>query len=267
MIGNSRWLRLPTIDMSEKLQLSLPSGRSVPRHIAIIMDGNNRWAKKHGKGSLAGHRAGVDSVRSVVQGCAELGVEVLTLFAFSSENWQRPPLEVKGLMELFALALDREVKKLHKHNIQLRIIGDKSGFSRSLQKKIDKAEQLTASNTGLIINIAANYGGRWDIVQAAQRFAQGCVDGRFTPDQLDVELLGEMVCLSDQPAPDLCIRTAGEQRISNFLIWQMAYSEYFFSDLLWPDFDKYALGAAIQSYATRERRFGKTSEQIEAENA
>ena len=253
--------------MSEKLQLSLPAGKSVPRHIALIMDGNNRWAKKHGKGSLAGHRAGVDSVRSVVQGCAELGVEVLTLFAFSSENWQRPPLEVKGLMELFAFALDREVKKLHKHNIRLHVIGDRSRFSQTLQKKISKAEQMTAENTGLIVNVAANYGGRWDIVQATKRFAQGCLDGLYTPDQLDADLLGSMISLSDQPAPDLCIRTAGEQRISNFLIWQMAYSEYFFSDLLWPDFDKYALGAAIQSYATRERRFGKTSEQLEADDA
>ncbi|MBQ0755719.1 MAG: di-trans,poly-cis-decaprenylcistransferase [Amphritea sp.] len=253
--------------MSEKLQLSLPAGKSVPRHIALIMDGNNRWAKKHGKGSLAGHRAGVDSVRSVVQGCAELGVEVLTLFAFSSENWQRPPLEVKGLMELFAFALDREVKKLHKHNIRLHVIGDRSRFSQTLQKKISKAEQMTAENTGLIVNVAANYGGRWDIVEAAKCFAQGCLDGQYTPDQLDADLLGSMISLSDQPAPDLCIRTAGEQRISNFLIWQMAYSEYFFSDLLWPDFDKYALGAAIQSYATRERRFGKTSEQLEADDA
>lgn len=253
--------------MSEKLQLSLPAGKSVPRHIALIMDGNNRWAKKHGKGSLAGHRAGVDSVRSVVQGCAELGVEVLTLFAFSSENWQRPPLEVKGLMELFAFALDREVKKLHKHNIRLHVIGDRSRFSQTLQKKISKAEQMTAENTGLIVNVAANYGGKWDIVEAAKCFAQGCLDGRYTPDQLDADLLGSMISLSDQPAPDLCIRTAGEQRISNFLIWQMAYSEYFFSDLLWPDFDKYALGAAIQSYATRERRFGKTSEQLEADDA
>ena len=253
--------------MSEKLQLSLPSGKAVPRHIAIIMDGNNRWAKKHGKGSLSGHRAGVDSVRSVVQGCAELGVEVLTLFAFSSENWQRPPLEVKGLMELFALALDREVKKLHKHNIRLRVIGDKSRFSSSLQKKIAKAEKLTSENTGLIVNVAANYGGRWDITQAAQQFARDCVAGLAAPEDLDESLLGSMISLSDQPAPDLCIRTAGEQRVSNFLIWQMAYSEYFFSDLLWPDFDKYALGAAIQSYLTRERRFGKTSEQLEAENA
>jgi undecaprenyl diphosphate synthase len=253
--------------MSEKLQLSLPAGKSVPRHIALIMDGNNRWAKKHGKGSLAGHRAGVDSVRSVVQGCAELGVEVLTLFAFSSENWQRPPLEVKGLMELFAFALDREVRKLHKHNIRLHVIGDRSRFSQTLQKKISKAEQMTAENTGLIVNVAANYGGKWDIVEAAKRFAQGCLDGQYTPDQLDADLLGSMISLSDQPAPDLCIRTAGEQRISNFLIWQMAYSEYFFSDLLWPDFDKYALGAAIQSYATRERRFGKTSEQLEADDA
>ena len=253
--------------MSEKLQLSLPEGKAVPRHVAIIMDGNNRWAKRNGKGSLSGHRAGVNSVRSVVQGCAELGVEVLTLFAFSSENWQRPPLEVKGLMELFALALDREVKKLHKHNIRLQVIGDKSRFSSLLQKKIAKAEQLTANNDGLIVNVAANYGGRWDIVQASKQFAQDCLDGRYRPEDLDETLLGSMISLSEQPAPDLCIRTAGEQRISNFLIWQMAYSEYFFSDLLWPDFDKFALANAIHSYATRERRFGKTSEQLEAENA
>ena len=253
--------------MTEKLELSLPPGKSVPRHIAIIMDGNNRWAKKNGKGSLSGHRAGVESVRSVVQGCAELGVEVLTLFAFSSENWQRPALEVKGLMELFALALDREVKKLHKHNIRLNVVGDKSRFSSSLQRKIAAAEKLTAGNDGLTVNVAANYGGRWDIVQAARQFAQACVDGRYVPEDLDESLLGSMISLADQPAPDLCIRTAGEQRISNFLIWQMAYSEYYFSDLLWPDFNKFELARAIESFADRERRFGKTSEQIEAENA
>lgn len=253
--------------MSEKLQINLPAGKAVPKHIAVIMDGNNRWAKKHGKGSLSGHKAGVASVRSVVQGCAELGVEVLTLFAFSSENWQRPELEVRGLMELFALALDREVKKLHKHNIRLQVIGDKSRFSSLLQKKIAKAEVLTADNTGLTVNVCANYGGKWDIVEAAKRFARECVEGHHHPDDLDEELLGSYISLYDQPSPDLCIRTAGEQRVSNFLIWQMAYSEYFFSDLLWPDFDKYALGAAIQSYLTRERRFGRTSEQLEADNA
>lgn len=253
--------------MSEKLQISLPAGKAVPKHIAIIMDGNNRWAKKHGKGSLSGHKAGVSSVRSVVQGCAELGVEALTLFAFSSENWQRPELEVRGLMELFALALDREVKKLHKHNIRLQVVGDKSRFSSNLQKKIAKAEALTVDNTGLVVNVCANYGGKWDIVEAAKHFARECVEGRRHPDDLNEELLGSYISLYDLPPPDLCIRTAGEQRVSNFLIWQMAYSEYFFSDLLWPDFDKYALGAAIQSYLTRERRFGRTSEQLEADNA
>jgi len=253
--------------MPEKIELNLPEGKAVPRHIAIIMDGNNRWAKRHRKGSLSGHKAGVSSVRSVVEGCAELGVEALTLFAFSSENWQRPALEVKGLMELFAFALDREVKKLHKHNIRLNIIGDKSRFSQSLQNKIEKAERLTAENSGLILNIAANYGGQWDIVQAAQRFAEACLRGESKPEDLNEELFSSYISLHDQPRPDLCIRTAGEQRISNFLIWQMAYSEYFFSDLLWPDFDKYALADAIQSYLTRERRFGKTSEQLGDKNA
>ncbi|WP_432471910.1 polyprenyl diphosphate synthase [Amphritea sp. HPY] len=253
--------------MPEKIQLHLPDGKSVPRHIAIIMDGNNRWAKKHNKASLSGHKAGVSSVRSVVEGCAEMGVEALTLFAFSSENWQRPALEVKGLMELFAFALEREVKKLHKHNIRLHVIGDKGRFSQSLQKKIAKAEQLTAGNSGLILNIAANYGGQWDIVQAAKQFAEACLRGEAKPEDLNEEVLGSYITLNDQPAPDLCIRTAGEQRISNFLIWQMAYSEYYFSDLLWPDFDKFSLAEAIQSYLTRERRFGKTSEQIGVDNA
>ncbi|MEH6575850.1 MAG: polyprenyl diphosphate synthase [Amphritea sp.] len=253
--------------MPEKLHIDLPDGAHLPRHIAVIMDGNNRWAKKHRKGSLSGHKAGVSSVRSIIEGCAEVGVEALTLFAFSSENWQRPALEVKGLMELFALALDREVRKLHKYDIRLRVIGDKSRFSRSLQKKIAKSELLTENNSGLALNIAANYGGQWDIVQAARQFAQACTKGEYAPEDLTEELLGSYISLSDLPKPDLCIRTAGEQRISNFLIWQMAYSEYYFSDLLWPDFDKFALGRAIESYATRERRFGKTSEQLEADNA
>ena len=253
--------------MAEKLSLNLPQGKSVPRHIAIIMDGNNRWAKLHKKVSLSGHKAGVGSVRSVIEGCVELGVEALTLFAFSSENWQRPALEVKGLMELFAWALDREVSKLHKHNIRLQIVGDKQGFSESLQKKIAKAEALTAANTGLVLNIAANYGGRWDIAQACQKLAQACVDGQLNPADINEQMLGEQINLAGIAPPDLCIRTAGEQRISNFLIWQMAYSEYYFSDLLWPDFDKHALVTAIESYLCRERRFGKTSEQLEAENA
>ena len=236
-----------------------------PRHSAIIMDGNNRWAKERRLPGLAGHKAGVDCVRSVIEGCVESGVEALTLFAFSSENWKRPPLEVRGLMELFKIALDRESKKLKKNNIRLRIVGDVSGFSESLQKKIHKAETLTAECTGLQLNIAANYGGRWDIVQAAKRLAVSCQNGTLDPENITEELFGEEVSLSSLPEPDLCIRTGGEQRVSNFLIWQFAYAEFFFTNAYWPDFDKEQLLLAIDDYTTRQRRFGKTSEQVEAE--
>lgn len=236
-----------------------------PRHIAIIMDGNNRWAKSRGLPSLAGHKAGVDSVREVISGCVEQGVEALTLFAFSSENWKRPVVEVKGLMELFMFALDREVKKLQKNNIRLRVIGDKSRFSASLQKKIAAAEALTESCTGLQLNIAANYGGRWDITNAAKVIAERCVSGELTPDQIDEELFGHYVQLAELPSPDLCIRTAGEQRISNFLIWQFAYTEFYYADCYWPDFSKARLVNAIDDFTGRERRFGRTSEQLEAD--
>lgn len=240
-------------------------GNPVPRHIAIIMDGNNRWAKARRLPGLAGHKAGVDCVRSVIQGCVEQGVEALTLFAFSSENWKRPPLEVKGLMELFKLALDRESKKLLKNNIRLRVIGDKTAFSDSLREKIARAEEMTAQCDGLQLNIAANYGGRWDITYAAKQLAKRCVSGELELDAITEDTLGEFISMSDLPAPDLCIRTGGEQRISNFLIWQFAYTELYFTDLFWPDFDKAELSKAIESYSVRERRFGKTSEQVEAE--
>jgi len=236
-----------------------------PRHIAIIMDGNNRWAKSRGLPSLAGHKAGVDSVREVITGCVEQGVEALTLFAFSSENWKRPAVEVKGLMELFMFALEREVKKLHKNNIRLRVIGDKARFSSSLQKKIAAAELLTESCTGLQLNIAANYGGRWDIANAAKLIAERCVAGDIAPDQIDEELFGSYVHLAELPSPDLCIRTAGEQRISNFLIWQFAYTEFYYADCYWPDFGKARLIEAIDDFTGRERRFGRTSEQLEAD--
>lgn len=236
-----------------------------PRHVAIIMDGNNRWAKSRGLPSLAGHKAGVDAVRQVITGCVEQGVEALTLFAFSSENWKRPPLEVKGLMELFKFALDREVKKLHKNNIRLRVIGDKTRFSDSLQKRIAEAESLTESCTGLQLNIAANYGGRWDIATAAKQVAQRCLEGELTPDQIDEAVLGRYVTLSDLPDPDLCIRTAGEQRVSNFLIWQFAYTEFYYADCYWPDFGKERLEQAVNDFTGRERRFGRTSEQLEAD--
>lgn len=251
--------------MTSDHQLIIPPGRAMPRHIAIIMDGNNRWAKEHRLPGLAGHKAGVKSVRAVIEGCVEQGVEALTLFAFSSENWKRPALEVKGLMQLFMWALEQEVRKLERHNIRLRVIGDLSRFSPQLQARIREAEARTAGNTGLALNIAANYGGRWDIVQAARNLAQRCVDGELDPADISEDLLHEQTCLAELPPPDLCIRTGGEQRISNFLIWQFAYTEFYFSDCFWPDFDKAELLAALQSFLTRERRFGRTSEQLEAD--
>ena len=235
----------------------------IPRHIAVIMDGNNRWAKKRFLPSLAGHKAAVKSVRSVIEGCVELGVQSLSLFAFSTENWKRPPVEVAGLMQLFGLALDRETKKLHKNNIRLVVIGDKSRFSESLQKRISDAEQLTRNNDRLTVNVAANYGGQWDIVEAAKSFAQDCVNGKCKAEDLNESVFNQYMHLADQPKPDLCIRTGGESRISNFLVWQMAYTEYHFVDCYWPDFNKKHLVEAVKDFASRERRFGRTSEQLE----
>ncbi|QEW07708.1 di-trans,poly-cis-decaprenylcistransferase [Nitrincola iocasae] len=243
---------------------SQTSTASVPRHVAIIMDGNNRWAKQRHLPGVAGHKAGVSSVRQTIEGCVEQGVEVLTLFAFSSENWKRPEKEVRGLMDLFMLSLDREVKKLHRHGIRLNIIGDRQRFSARLQQKMAAAEALTVGNEGLILNIAANYGGRWDVVQAARAAMQSCLDGQLQPSDLDEALFDSFTSLANMPEPDLCIRTGGEQRISNFLIWQMAYTELYFCDCYWPDFGKAELSKAIESFANRQRRFGKTSDQIEA---
>lgn len=251
--------------MAVEHQLTIPPGRSLPRHIAIIMDGNNRWARERRLPGLAGHKAGVDSVRAVIECCAEQGVEVLTLFAFSSENWKRPAVEVSGLMQLFMLALKNEVRKLVRHNIRLQVIGDLTRFSPELQELIHRAQNETAANTGLVLNIAANYGGRWDITMAARALARRCVEGSLRPEEIDEELFARHLSLASLPPPDLCIRTGGEQRISNFLIWQMAYTEYYFTDCFWPDFDKQEMMAALQSYLTRERRFGRTSEQVEAD--
>ncbi len=243
----------------------LKSFATLPRHVAIIMDGNNRWAKLRRLPSLAGHKAGVDAVRASVDGCARYGIESLTLFAFSSENWRRPKLEVAGLMELFMLALKREVKKLHANNIRLLVIGDKSRFSSRLQQKIAEAEALTAGNTGLTLNIAANYGGQWDIVNATRALAQQVKDGRLDVDAIDEAALESQLSTAGQPLPDLCIRTAGERRISNFLLWQFAYAEFYFTDAYWPEFDRTALEAAFEDFSNRQRRFGKTCEQIESE--
>ncbi|MDH5729479.1 MAG: isoprenyl transferase, partial [Gammaproteobacteria bacterium] len=234
----------------------------IPRHVAVIMDGNGRWAKSRGLPRFAGHKAGVDSVRKVVSECAKKGVEVLTLFAFSSENWKRPEKEVGSLMELFLTALRQEVKKLHRNNVRLKIIGGRHAFSEKLQKSMRLAEEQTADNTGLTLVIAANYGGRWDIVEAVKKLAQEVKDGQLEPEQINEQMISDSVALAELPEPDLFIRTSGEQRISNFLLWQLAYTELFFSDRYWPDFDEDALQEAFNAYAGRERRYGLTGEQI-----
>lgn len=237
----------------------------VPRHVAIIMDGNNRWAKRRLLPGVAGHKAGVDAVRAVIEVCAEAGVEVLTLFAFSSENWQRPAEEVGALMELFLSALRREARKLKDNAISLRIIGDRSRFHPELQAAMREAELQTAGDSRFILQIAANYGGQWDIAQAAQRLAREVQAGHLQPEDITPGLLQGCLATGDLPLPDLCIRTGGEHRISNFLLWQLAYSELYFSDLYWPDFKHEAMRKALADFSTRQRRFGKTSEQVEAE--
>jgi undecaprenyl diphosphate synthase len=234
----------------------------IPQHIAIIMDGNGRWAQLQGKGRVAGHKAGVESVRAVVSSARKLNVKALTLFAFSSENWQRPEQEVSVLMDLFMLVLTKEVKRLHKHNIRFRVIGDLSRFSDKLQKNIAKAETFTENNTGLILSVAANYGGRWDITNAAKVLATQVQQGIINVDDIDEDSLHLQTCLADTAPLDLLIRTGGDYRISNFLLWQAAYAELYFTDVLWPDFNEIELEKAICCFDNRERRFGKTGEQV-----
>jgi undecaprenyl diphosphate synthase len=222
------------------------------------MDGNGRWAKKRLLPRVAGHRKGVEALRGVIRACAERGIGHLTVFAFSSENWRRPADEVSLLMELFMRALENEVAKLHENGIRFRMIGDLAAFSDRIQSLIHEAEALTANNTRLVFTVAANYGGRWDMLQAVRKLMRS----GLTADAVGESDLAQHLCLADLPEPDLFIRTGGEQRISNFLLWQLAYTELHFSDALWPDFDAAALDAAIASYRKRERRFGRTSEQI-----
>lgn len=254
--------------MTQAINDEIEKTVKVPRHVAIIMDGNGRWAEQRKKPRVFGHRAGVEAVRGVVQGCAEKGVEVLTLYAFSSENWRRPKQEVSLLMELFMSALGREVKRLHKNNVRLRMIGAIEAFNGKLQERIAKAEQLTRDNTGLTLVIAVNYGGCWDIVQAAKKIAQQVQQGELAPEDITEDKIASNLCLSDLPEPDFFIRTGGEQRISNFLLWQLAYTELYFTDTLWPDFDEQALTQAFESFASRQRRFGRTGQQVkETENA
>ena len=228
---------------------------TVPHHIAIVMDGNGRWAKRRFLPRIAGHKQGVDSLRRCVRACAERGVGVLTVFAFSSENWNRPADEVSGLMELLAMALGREVPKLQADGVRLYFVGERAGLSDKVNAGLREAEQATAHNQRLVLNVCFNYGGRWDIAQAAAKLAaQG-----LPPTEPN---LHAAMAMAHVPDPDLVVRTGGEQRISNFLLWQCAYSELFFSDRLWPDFDEAALDEAITAYQQRERRFGKTSEQL-----
>jgi undecaprenyl diphosphate synthase len=230
---------------------------ALPHHIAIVMDGNGRWASKRFLPRVAGHKQGVDSLRRCVQACAQRGVGVLTVFAFSSENWNRPADEVSGLMELFALALSREVPQLKRDGVQLHFVGERANLSPKVASGIEQAELATAENSRLILNVCFNYGGRWDIVQAAAKLA-----ARGTP--VTEQSLAAAMALAHVADPDLVIRTGGEQRISNFLLWQSAYSEFYFSDSLWPEFDEQALDQAIAAFGQRQRRFGKTPDQMPA---
>jgi len=243
----------------------VPDVGAVPRHIAIIMDGNGRWATERRLPRVAGHTRGVDAVRAVVEGCARAGVEYLTLFAFSSENWRRPNDEVSFLMRLFITALEREIGKLHANGIRLRVVGDLERFEPRIRELIRRVETKTARNTRLTLTIAANYGGRWDILQATKKLVEQAVrEGR----EVDVteDAFAPHLAMAYAPEPDLFIRTGGEQRVSNFLLWQLAYAEFYFTDKYWPDFDGAALADAIASYTERERRFGRTSAQLEPQS-
>jgi len=235
-----------------------------PHHIAIVMDGNGRWAQARHRPRVFGHRAGQKAVRATIEYALRRGIEALTLFAFSSENWQRPQDEVGALMELFLKALDREVDELHGYGVRIRFTGELSAFAPALRERMLAAIDKTQSNTKLALNIAVNYGGRWDIANAAKQAALAVQRGEIAPDALDEKFIARYFCLADLPPVDLFIRTGGEQRISNFLLWQAAYSELYFSDVLWPDFDAACLDHAIAEYARRERRYGKTSAQVAA---
>ncbi|MEX0738364.1 MAG: polyprenyl diphosphate synthase [Pseudohongiella sp.] len=241
---------------------------TVPRHIAFIMDGNNRWAKSRGLGGGAGHRAGAEAARDVVYACVERNIEHLTLFAFSSENWLRPRKEVRGLMALFLSVLQRhEINQLHERNVRLRFIGNRASFSPRLQKNMADVECLTRDNTGTVVTVAADYGGQWDIAQACRRIADNVQQGTLQAADITPDTVQQYVCLADVPPPDLCIRTGGEQRISNFLLWQFAYTELYFTDIYWPDFNANSLREALDNFSGRKRRYGGQSDSDEVTDA
>lgn len=243
---------------------SIPNAPLVPRHIAIIMDGNGRWAKQRFLPRMAGHKRGVETVRNLVRAAIERGVEYLTLFAFSSENWRRPAEEVSLLKGMFLSALEQEIEQLHKNRIRLKVIGDLSGFGSRIGELVVAGEALTENNTRLTLTIAASYGGRWDIARAAQAYFQAHPEVLDAQAPVSPEEIEPYLSMAYAPEPDLFIRTGGEKRVSNFLLWQMAYTEFYFTDTLWPDFNTQAFDAAIASYQQRERRFGRTSEQVQA---
>lgn len=238
---------------------------NIPRHIAIVMDGNGRWARAKHRPRFMGHKKGVEAVREIVKASAEFGVECLSLFAFSSENWKRPEEEISNLMGLFMMALEREAKALARNNVRLRIVGDLGKFSEKLQDKIRQVEALTEASTGLQLIVAANYGGRWDVTNATKTLLTKVNNKELELEQISEDEISNHLSTAGIPDPDLFIRTGGEKRISNFLIWQMAYTELYFTDILWPDFDKESLSNAIHDYSSRQRRFGKTSEQVIAD--
>lgn len=245
--------------MSEELS-------NLPKHIAIIMDGNGRWATQRNKYRTSGHKAGVKAVRSTIRQASKSDVQWLTLFAFSSENWSRPQKEVSMLMELFTRALKKEVPELHENGVRLNFIGDLTKFSNGLQKRIKQVAELTADNNKMVVTIAVNYGGRWDIVQASRKIAEDVKNGKVNSEEVSEEVFSGYLSMSQLPNPDLLVRTGGEQRISNFLLWQLAYTELYFTPVLWPDFDENCLAAAMKTYQQRERRFGKTPNQIKEGN-
>jgi undecaprenyl diphosphate synthase len=244
---------------------AVPALSTLPQHVAVIMDGNGRWAKGHGLPRIAGHRKGVEAVRELVTACGELGIPYLTLFAFSSENWRRPETEVRLLLELFLMALDKEVKKLHTSKVRFRVIGDIERFGPKLGARIRDAEALTRANQNLTLTIAANYGGRWDVAQACKALVREAAAGQLDPESITPESLEPHLSMAGMPEPDLFIRTGGEQRISNFLLWQLAYTELYFTPVLWPEFDRSQFDQALASFASRQRRFGQTGDQVEGQ--
>jgi undecaprenyl diphosphate synthase len=243
--------------MTNQAATPLPELRQAPRHVAIIMDGNHRWARRRHLPGAAGHRAGARAVRPVAECAARLGIEVLTLFAFSTENWHRPKREVSLLIALMKRVLSEDVQELHAENIRVRIIGDRSRFDPEIQRLMREAEALTMGNSRMTLMIAANYGGRWDIVNACRTLAERVRAGQLAPEQIDEAMVDAELSLAGFAAPDLCIRTGGDHRISNFLLWQFAYTELYFTDVFWPDFDGSALSEAVDDYDCRQRRFGR----------